>query len=311
MHRSVVLIAAALAATVTPAGCFSASRPLVMRASAVRTLATRPRVHLAPRALAARMSSAEATANAPGPAPADGGLMNTLKIGALFGVWYAFNIVYNISNKKILNAMPPSSPDLPRSVMSAIFLKSFFPVPVYLALLPVVGGVGIASLTELSFSWVAFLNAMASNTAFSARAIFSKKAMEKPQGENMGAANLYGVLTIMAFLMLLPVAAIVEGPIAIKAGWNAAIAGGNTAKYLINTSLVSGLFYYLYNEVAFLCLDNVHPITHAVGNTIKRVVIILASVVVFGTTMTPLNKIGSSLAIFGVLLYSLAKQYCK
>lgn len=67
------------------------------------------------------------------------------------------------------------------TVMSAVFTKSYFPVPVYLALLPVVGGVGIASLTELSFSWVAFLNAMGSNTAFSLRAIFSKKAMEKPQ----------------------------------------------------------------------------------------------------------------------------------
>jgi solute carrier family 35 protein E1 len=127
----------------------------------------------------------------------------------------------------------------------------------------------------------------------------------------MGAANLYGVLTIMSFIGLLPIALVMESPAKLKAGWDAAIAAGHTAKYLIQTSLVSGFFYYLYNEVAFLCLDNVHPITHAVGNTIKRVVIILASVVVFGTTMTPLNKIGSSLAIFGVLLYSLAKQYCK
>jgi hypothetical protein len=30
----------------------------------------------------------------------------------------------------------------------------------------------------------------------------------------------------------------------------------------------------------------VAPVTHALGNTIKRVVIIIASVVVFGTTMT-------------------------
>jgi len=126
----------------------------------------------------------------------------------------------------------------------------------------------------------------------------------------MGAANLYGVLTIMSFLMLLPFALVLEGA-KLKGGWAAAIAAGHTANYLLKTSLVSGLFYYLYNEVAFLCLDNVHPITHAVGNTIKRVVIILASVVVFGTKMTPLNQIGSSLAIFGVLLYSLAKQYCK
>lgn len=41
------------------------------------------------------------------------------------------------------------------------------------------------------------------------------------------------------------------------------------------------MFFYLYNEVAFLALDSVQPITHAVGNTVKRVVVILASVVRF------------------------------
>ena len=29
--------------------------------------------------------------------------------------------------------------------------------------------------------------------------------------------------------------------------------------------------YYRYNEVAFLTLDSVAPVTHALGNTIKRV----------------------------------------
>ena len=63
--------------------------------------------------------------------------------------------------------------------------------------------------------------------------------------------------------------------------------------------------------VAFLTLDNVAPVTHALGNTIKRVVIILTSVLVFGTKMTPQCVVGSSVAILGVLLYSLAKSYFK
>ena len=33
--------------------------------------------------------------------------------------------------------------------------------------------------------------------------------------------------------------------------------------------------YYIYNEVAFLALAEVAPVTHAVTNTVKRVVIIL------------------------------------
>ena len=51
-----------------------------------------------------------------------------------------------------------------------------------------------------------------------------------------------------------------------------------------------------------------NPVTHAVGNTIKRVVIIIASVVAFNTPISRLGVVGSSIAISGTLLYSLAKQ---
>jgi solute carrier family 35 protein E1 len=64
----------------------------------------------------------------------------------------------------------------------------------------------------------------------------------------------------------------------------------------------------LHSEVAFLALGEVHPITHAVGNTIKRVVVLVASVIAFGTTMQPLAIFGSAMAVTGTLLYSLAKQ---
>merc|ERR1712100_77119 len=124
----------------------------------------------------------------------------------------------------------------------------------------------------------------------------------------MNPANLYGVLTILSFLGLLPFALLVEGS-KLAGGWSAAIAAGLTTKGLLWLMLMSGLNYYLYNEMAFLCLGKVSPVTHAVGNTIKRVVIILASVVAFGTKLTPNGIIGSTVAIGGVLLYSLVKAH--
>ena len=79
-------------------------------------------------------------------------------------------------------------------------------------------------------------------------------------------------------------------------------------RYLWTVSLLAGAFYYLYNEVAFLALGRVNPVTHAVGNTIKRVVIIIASVIAFKTPISTLGVVGSSIAILGTLLYSLAKN---
>jgi Triose-phosphate Transporter family len=62
-----------------------------------------------------------------------------------------------------------------------------------------------------------------------------------------------------------------------------------------------------YNEVAFLALDAVHPVTHAVGNTLKRVFVIVSSVVLFKTPLTNQGIVGSAIAIIGVLIYSLVK----
>ena len=73
--------------------------------------------------------------------------------------------------------------------------------------------------------------------------------------------------------------------------------------------LISGLFHYLNNEVMYLVLSNVHPITLAVGNTMKRVFIIVAGVIVFSTPMSIETAIGSAIGLGGVLLYSLMKQW--
>ena len=65
-----------------------------------------------------------------------------------------------------------------------------------------------------------------------------------------------------------------------------AIAFAFLLSVFFTNAVLSGITYYLYNEVAFLALSEVAPVTHAVGNTIKRVILILFSVVRFGTPMT-------------------------
>jgi hypothetical protein len=70
----------------------------------------------------------------------------------------------------------------------------------------------------------------------------------------MNAANLYAVLTLIAFALLLPAALAVEGG-RFSAAWAAAIAKGYTRKVLCSTMLLSGLFYYLVSA-------NVHTYIH-------------------------------------------------
>jgi len=194
------------------------------------------------------------------------------------------------------------------AALSAAMLGAFYSPITYLTLLPIVGGVALASLGELSFTWVGFIAAMVSNLSSAMRGILAKKTMGGGVGENMTEANLYGVLTILAFIFMVPISLALEPPKLVMSTISAATSAGLSAKYLWIQSLMAGAFYYLYNEVAFLALGRVNPVTHAVGNTIKRVVIIVASVIAFKTPISSTGVIGSSIAITGTLLYSLAKS---
>jgi solute carrier family 35 protein E1 len=334
--------------------------------------ATRPASLLAP-ARSRQSTTARAVATSGGE---DSSMMETLKTGSFFALWYLFNIGYNIYNKKALNAMPlpwtlatvqlfagipyvallwatglrkapklstdnvktlfpvamghlgthigavislgagavsfthiiKASEPVVSAALSAVMLKAYYSPITYLTLLPIVGGVGLASLKELSFTWLGFAAAMLSNVSSALRGILAKKTMGGGVGENMNETNLYAVLTIIAFAVLLPMSLAVETPAAVGAAIDAAVAAGHTKKDLAVLSALSGAYYYLYNEVAFLALGRVNPVTHAVGNTIKRVVIIIASVIAFNTPISTLGVVGSSIAITGTLLYSLAKQ---
>jgi len=193
------------------------------------------------------------------------------------------------------------------SLLNFVFMGEVLAWPVYASLLPIIGGVALASASELSFNWLCFGAAMGSNLGSASRAVYSKKVMSGGKiGKNMDASNVYAVLTIMATFMLIPISLAIEGPGGMLRGFQAAYASGGTT-FLLHM-IASGLFYYMYNEVAFLALGKLDPVSHAVSNTMKRVVIIITAILVFGTPVTPLGVAGSGIAIVGTLLYSLAKN---
>ena len=196
------------------------------------------------------------------------------------------------------------------SAVLATLTGSILPARVLVTLFPVMAGVGLASVSELTFTWKAFNYAMLSNLASAGRGIVGKKTIGKRLGQKMSAANLYAVLTIIATLFLIPVAALMEGSVW-GASMQALTTNGKLTSYMGQTFLAS-LFYYLYNEVAFLCLDNVSPVSHALGNTVKRIFIIISSMLVFGNRMTLRGAVGSAVAIAGVFWYSVEKsRYAK
>lgn len=91
----------------------------------------------------------------------------------------------------------------------------------------------------------------------------------------------------------------------------AAAARGDWAE-AFRRALLSGVCFNLFYDLTFRLLGQLHPVTHAVGNTIKRIVVIGAGAFAFGGDLGGARgALGSGLAIVGVLGYSLAKAWCK
>jgi len=190
---------------------------------------------------------------------------------------------------------------------NAILLKDIDHPMVYAALLPIIGGVGLASIKELSFTWTALIAASAANQAAALKNVVSKGVMKKPWAKALGPQNTYAVVTLLALLFTLPMVAFFDFKDMATVYHQVQKAG--TGNDVLKYSALSGLAFYLYNEASFQALERLSPVTHSVANTLKRVIIIVATCIVFKTPMSKEGMIGSAVAVGGTLLYSLAKGH--
>nr|AAM63660.1 glucose-6-phosphate/phosphate translocator [Arabidopsis thaliana] len=293
-----------------------------------------------------------------------------LKIGIYFATWWALNVVFNIYNKKVLNAYPypwltstlslaagslmmliswaVGIVETPKTdfdfwktlfpvavahtighvaatvsmskvavsfthiiksgepafsvLVSRFILGETFPTSVYLSLIPIIGGCALSALTELNFNMIGFMGAMISNLAFVFRNIFSKKGMK---GKSVSGMNYYACLSMLSLLILTPFAIAVEGPQMWVDGWQTALA--TVGPQFVWWVVAQSVFYHLYNQVSYMSLDQISPLTFSVGNTMKRNSVIVSSIIIFRTPVQPVNALGAAIAILGTFLYSQAK----
>ncbi|CAL9768768.1 unnamed protein product [Musa acuminata subsp. burmannicoides] len=361
--------------------CRSRIQPLAAAASSPQGLPGGPRPLVSLPSLsdrrpddrfAARAASVPDSASAGDGATASGGILQTVQLGSLFGLWYLFNIYFNIYNKQVLKVFqfpltittvqfavgtclvlfmwttnlykrPKISASqlaaiLPLAavhtmgnlftnmslgkvavsfthtikamepffsvLLSALFLGEMPTIWVLASLVPIVGGVALASLTEASFNWAGFWSAMASNVTFQSRNVLSKKVMVKKE-ESLDNINLFSMITIMSFFLLAPATLFVEG---IKFTPSYLQSTGLNLKEIYMRSCLAALCFHAYQQVSYMILARVSPVTHSVGNCVKRVVVIVTSVLFFRTPVSPINSLGTGIALAGVFLYSRVKK---
>ena len=149
----------------------------------------------------------------------------------------------------------------------------------WLCLIPVIGGVIIASLKELDFAVSALIAACSANVFAAFKGNENKKLMEtKGLKDRLGTVgNQFAVTQIMAFIMSLPLLYLTEG-----SKWGEFRETLSTNSVVKNNFLYSGLFFYGYNELATMTIKKTNAITQSVANTAKRVIVIIGVALVTG-----------------------------
>ncbi|KAJ6797196.1 phosphoenolpyruvate/phosphate translocator 2, chloroplastic-like [Iris pallida] len=185
-------------------------------------------------------------------------------------------------------------------MLSAMFLGEFPTIWILSSLVPIVGGVALASLTEASFNWAGFWGAMASNLMNQSRNVLSKKLMVKKE-ESLDNITIFGIITIMSFFLSVPVALFMEG---IKFTPAYVHSAGLNIREIYLRSILAALCFHAYQQVSYMILARMSPVSHSVANCVKRVVVIVSSVLFFRTPVSLINTLGTGVALAGVFLYS-------
>lgn len=206
------------------------------------------------------------------------------------------------------------------------------------SLFPIVAGVALASATEVSFNWIGFLCAIGSNIALQSRNVLSKKLMKQQSIKStegivngggihiqtsqrhaeeeeramvsLDNINLFSTMTILALMLLAPICYFWEGLPLFSAAATQSVTHMSTMR-LYTMLGIGGICRCMDVLSSYMILKRVSPVTHSVGNCVKRAVVIGVSIVFFKTQMTLLNIIGTVLALSGVLLYSVIVAACK
>jgi solute carrier family 35 protein E1 len=171
----------------------------------------------------------------------------------------------------------------------------------WLCLIPIIGGVALSAMAELDFAWAALFSASMANIFAAVRSNENKRLLATDGiNDRLGSVgNQYAITTINAFIFLAPVALYKEGH-----KLHEFIERCSNDKSVFFNILLSGWWFYIYNEVATIIIKKTGPVTQSIANTAKRAIIILLSAVVLGESLGMLKLIGCAIAICGVFLYS-------
>lgn len=162
-------------------------------------------------------------------------------------------------------------------ILSRILMKEKQSKIVYFSLVPIILGVTIATLTEISFDVIGFGSAIIATMGFSLQNIFSKKVLKDTGIHHLRLLHLLGKLALFMFLPIwffVDFFSILKHPVFVSESFYAieffftflfSLTKVNVDYKVIILLFTDGVLNWLQNIIAFSVLSIVSPLTYAVS----------------------------------------------
>ena len=184
-------------------------------------------------------------------------------------------------------------------ILERLILGSQQQTEIYFSVLPIVGGVSLASWSEQSFELTGFLAALIGSVVTAWLALLTAKLLQT----KLDAVNLLYYMTPLSGIFLLPFAIALEGT-AIYADWNARA----HQLALVLTLIVSGLVAFSLNALTFILINSTSALTYTVLGNVKVIFSIVVSVIIFGNPVGWINAAGCAVTLAGAAWYQKIKR---
>lgn len=200
-----------------------------------------------------------------------------------------------------------------------------YPVATYLSLIPLTSGVMLACSASFAGNVFGITYALLAALIFVTQNIFSKRLFNQAAiaeysgigSRKIDKLNLLCYSSGLAFLLTFPIWFWSEGLDLLRDVFHDGIlelvAGTPTKPVFDHGRLAlefvfNGSFHFAQNIIAFILLSMVSPVTYSVASLIKRVFIVVISILWFQNPTTKIQAFGIIITFFGLYLYDKTKS---
>jgi len=230
--------------------------------------------------------------------------MSTLPSGLSYaGLQVTYVLALSLGSVSFTQIISASAPAMAAAIGTCLYGHKLS-IARWLTLIPVIGGVIVASIGEVNFAIGALVTATLANvfTAFWGNEV--EKFAESPSiSERIGSVgNHYAITTINAFLFTLPLMLLTEGRIL---GQFLTLM---TKPAMLNKIVASGVSMYISDRLLSVTIKKMGLVTNVVARTALRVAAIIGASLVLKESLGVLKLAGASITIGGAFLYTIIDQ---